>query len=78
MKVKSYIYYEEIHEKCLEINLDIDLAEGDKWITTSGQTILGYIEDKGYEALEKLYEDEEEIRYRIDDVGYEPFAEEEP
>jgi hypothetical protein len=36
------------------------------------RTILGYIEDKGYEALEKLYEDEEEIRYRIDDVGYEP------
>ena len=78
MKVKSYIYYEEIHEKCLEIDLDIDLAEGDNWITTSGRTILGYIEDKGYEALEKLYEDEEEIRYRIDDVGYEPFAEEEP
>ena len=78
MKVKSYIYYEEIHEKCLEINLDIDLAEGDKWITTSGRTIVGYIEDKGYEALEKLYEDEEEFRYRIDDVGYEPFAEEEP
>ncbi len=77
MKVKSYIYYEEIHEKCLEIDLDIDLSEGDNWITTSGRTILGYIEDKGYEALEKLYEDEEEIRFRIDDVGYEPLSEEE-
>ena len=72
MKVKSYIYYEEIHEKCLEIDLDIDFAEGDNWITTSGQSILEYIQDKGYEALDKLYENEEEIRFRIDDVGYEP------
>jgi phenylalanyl-tRNA synthetase alpha subunit len=69
MKIHAYVYYTEMYEKCLEF--DVDVEQKDWMEGVNSGVFYDAVHEKAKETLNKMMDDNEELRYVIDDIGYE-------
>ena len=69
MKIHAYVYYTEMYEKCME--LDIDVEQQDWMEGVNSGTFYDSIEAHAKQILNKKMDENEELRYIIEDIGYE-------
>lgn len=69
MKVHAYVYYTEMYEKCMEF--DIDVEQQDWMEGVNSGTFYDSIEAHAKQILNKKMDENEELRYIIEDIGYE-------
>lgn len=69
MKIHAYVYYTEMYEKCLEF--DIDVEQKDWMEGVNSGVFYDRVHEKAKETLNKMMDEHKELRYIIDDIGYE-------
>ena len=74
MKYKATVYYNEIYEKVMEFEIDIDIP-ADLKEDNRANLIYNTIENEAHDKFDVLMEQDERLRYEIDDVTFQKIKE---
>ena len=69
MKYKATVYYNEIYEKVMEFEIDVQIPETTD-IDDHANLIYNTIENEAHDKFDVLMEQDERLRYEIDDVTF--------
>jgi phenylalanyl-tRNA synthetase alpha subunit len=69
MKIHAYVYYTEMYEKCLEFDIDVEHKDWMEGVNSG--VFYDRVHEKAKETLNKMMDEHKELRYIIDDIGYE-------
>jgi hypothetical protein len=69
MKYKATVYYNEIYEKVMEFEIDIDIP-ADLKEDNRANLIYNTIENEAHDKFDVLMEQDERLRYEIDDMTF--------
>lgn len=74
MKYKATVYYNEIYEKVMEFEIEVEIPDNTD-IDDHANLIYNSIEDKAQNMFDKMMEQDERLRYEIDDVTFQKIKE---
>jgi len=69
MKYKATVYYNEIYEKVMEFEVDVEFPD-DLDVDDRANLIYNTIENEAHDKFDALMEEDERLRYEIDDVTF--------
>ncbi len=69
MKYKATVYYNEIYEKVMEFEVHVEFPD-DLDVDDRANLIYNTIENKAHDKFDALMEEDERLRYEIDDVTF--------
>jgi len=69
MKIHAYVYYTEMYEKCMEFDIDVEQQEWMEGVNSG--VFYDSIEAYAKHILNKKMDENEELCYTIEDIGYE-------
>jgi len=69
MKYKATVYYNEIYEKVMEFEVDVEFPD-DLDVDDRANLIYNTIENEAHDKFDVLMEQDERLRYEIDDVTF--------
>lgn len=69
MKYKATVYYNEIYEKVMEFEVDVEIPD-DLDVDDRANLIYNTIENEAHDKFDALMEQDERLRYEIDDVTF--------
>ena len=74
MKYKATVYYNEIYEKVMEFEIEVEIPDN---LDVDNHTNLIYntIENEAHDKFDALMEQDERLRYEIDDVTFQKIKE---
>ena len=69
MKYKATVYYNEIYEKVMEFEVDVEIPDN---LDVDERAALIYesIENEAHDKFDVLMEQDERLRYEIDDLTF--------
>jgi len=69
MKYKATVYYNETYEKVMEFEVDVEFPD-DLDVDDRANLIYNTIENEAHDKFDALMEEDERLRYEIDDVTF--------
>jgi len=69
MKYKATVYYNEIYEKVMEFEIEVEIPDNTD-IDDHANLIYNTIENEAHVKFDVLMEQDERLRYEIDDVTF--------
>ena len=69
MKYKATVYYNETYEKVMQFEIDIDIP-ADLKEDNRANLIYNTIENEAHDKFDVLMEQDERLRYEIDDMTF--------
>ena len=74
MKYKATVYYNEIYEKVMEFEIEVEIPDN---LDVDDRAALIYesIENEAQNMFDKMMEQDERLRYEIDDLTFQKIKE---
>ena len=69
MKYKATVYYNEIYEKVMEFEIEVEIPDNLD-VDDYANLIYNTIENEAHDKFDVLMEQDERLRYEIDDVTF--------
>ncbi len=70
MKYKATVYYNEIYEKVMEFEIEVEFPDGFEKGGNHANYIYNRIEEKAEDKFDALMEQDERLRFEIDDITF--------
>jgi len=69
MKYKATVYYNEIYEKVMEFEIEVEIPDN---LDVDDRAALIYesIDNEAHDMFDKMMEQDERLRYEIDDLTF--------
>jgi hypothetical protein len=74
MKYKATVYYNEIYEKVMEFEIEVEIPDNLD-VDNHANLIYNTIENEAHDKFDVLMEQDERLRYEIDDVTFQKIKE---
>ena len=69
MKYKATVYYNEIYEKVMEFEVDVEFPD-DLDVDDRANLIYNTIENEAHDKFDEMMKQDERLRYEIDDLTF--------